>query len=499
MRADDLFAIDVAAEVATLCGAQLQGPWQVPAELVRLANARGVARVEIDRVRGGVELRCDGVLATPDELRDLVKVFDPDIPRLRRQAAISRIEAAGLSALLWATGLPGARLNFQTKTGGWSGRMRVRGGQIALTITEVETGPPSTVLSWRCRGLVSRRAVAWLRTALRFVPIPVIVCGRPVERGFPEGLYRMRIIDPLPGEIAVTASGDSPQLWLLEHGVLSTRAVVPGYPSFAAAIEMSDEVTAGSSADELRAAANPHLERLIDEAVRMLLLLVDRLSSADEPVRRRLTTRLLRSAARGLRRVQVLATPNVRVREGTTKRMESPSSLALRAAQRGGVVVATEPGSGDSGQSLVVEATTEERSLLSELLDIRIENIGSDRRPLEFGQRIVEGLCRGWRVVRGLWGPKPLDRRQLTSQELRLVEAASAVDVKLALCPGSGSARKRGSLHLVGRERTEVMAAAASVDSGDQWLYPALLAVAGEDLEIPDEIRDHWLDHVSRL
>ncbi len=122
VRADDLFAIDVAAELATLCGAQLQGPWQVPAELVRLANARGAARVEINRARGGFEIRCDGVLASADELRDLVEVFGDEVPRLRRQAAISRVETAGLSALLWAAGLPGARLEMKTRSAGWSGR-----------------------------------------------------------------------------------------------------------------------------------------------------------------------------------------------------------------------------------------------------------------------------------------------------------------------------------------------------------------------------------------
>ncbi len=494
MRADDLFAIDVAAEVATLCSAQLQGPWQVPAELVRLANARGVARVEIDRARGGFEIRCDGALAAPDELRDLVEVFASEVPRLRRQAAISRVEAAGLSALLWATGLPGARLTLETRTGGWSGLMRVRGSRIGLEITESGTGSPSTILRWKCRGLVSRRAVAWLRTALRFVPIPVVVCGHPVERGFPEGLYRMRITNPLPGEMAVTASGDSPRLWLLEHGVLSARAVVPGYPSFSAAVEMSGEVCTGSSADELRAAANPHLERLIDEAGRMLLLLVDRMSSADEPIRRRLSTLLLRSAVLGHRRDQILASPIVVVRQGTTRRMESPSWLSRWASQRAGVVVATEPGSGMADRSTFVEATTEERSLLSELLNIRIENLGRSRLPLEFGRRIVDGLRRGWRRVRNIWSRKPLHPHQLSPEERRLVDAASTAGVDLDLCGGSGPVRTRRSHHVVGRERPEVRAAVAAIGSGGRWLYPALLAVVGEDVELPNGIRDRWLE-----
>ena len=497
MRADDLFAIDVAAEVATLCGAQLQGPWQVPAELVRLANARAVARVEIDRVRGGFCFSFDGILANPEELRDLVRVFDVEAPRMRRQAAIARVEAAGLSALLWAAGLPGARLRLFARTGGWSGRMEAKAGRVEFEIGEMKIGPPSTSITWRCRGLNSRRALAWLRTALRFVPIPVVVCGRLVERGFPEGRYRMRITDPLPGELAVTASGDAPTLWLLEHGVLSARAVVPGYPAFSAALEMSNEVPAGSSADELRAAANPHLERLIDEAVRMFLLLVDRLPSAHESVRSRLTTLLLRSAALGLRREQILASPIVRLREGTLRRMESPSSLATRVVQPGGVVAAVEPGSGKESEleSVVIEVTNEERSLLSELLDVRIESLGTGRRPLEFGRDIVDALRRWWRTVRGLWGPQALQNHKLTPDELRLVEAASDAGVGLSLCEGTTSPRRRRSRYLVGRNRPEVQAATLAMASGGEWLYPALLAVAGEDLDIPSKVRTRWLEH----
>jgi len=499
VRADDLFTIDVAAEVATLCGAQLQGPWQVPAELVRLANARGAARVEINRARSGLRFRCDGVLASREELQDLVEIFDLTSGQTQRQDAINRIEAAGLSALLWATGLPGARLTLFVRTGGWSGRLVVRGGRIELEVNETETGPPSTTLTWRCRGLGIRRAVAWLRFALRFVPIPVIVCGRQVERGFQDGLYRMRIAEGLPGEIAVTASGDAPRLWLLEHGVLSARAVIPGYPAFSAAIEMSGEVPVGSSADVLRAAANPHLDRLIDESVRMLLLLVDRLSSVKEPVRERLATLLLGFAVLGIRREQVLVSPIVSVREGTRRRMESPSTLARRAVRRGGVIAAVEPGSGDSWafEGLVVEAATEERSLLAELLNIRIENVGGGSRSLELVPRIVEGLRRGWRATGCLWAPRALCRRQLTPEELRLVEAASIAGVELVLCEGAGMVRRCRSGYLVGRDRPEVQAAALVLASGGEWLYPALLAVAGEDLDIPDEIRNHWLEAVT--
>ena len=110
MRPDELFGIDIAAEVATLCSAQLQGPWQIPAEFVRLANAKGAARVQVERAGRGLDLRFDGVLATRRDFEDLVEVMDDGADRVRRQAAVSGMESAGLSVLRWATGLAGARL-----------------------------------------------------------------------------------------------------------------------------------------------------------------------------------------------------------------------------------------------------------------------------------------------------------------------------------------------------------------------------------------------------
>jgi hypothetical protein len=501
VRADDLFVIDVAAEVATLCGAQLQGPWQVPAEFVRLANGRGSARVEIDRARGGFWIRCDGVLASPDELRDLDEIFSSKAPRSRRQSAIGRIEAAGLSALLWASGLPGARLMIETTAGDRIFRFRAREGSAALAdeAAEFANGPARTRVWWRCRGLRVRRAVAWLRTALRFVPIPVSVCGRPVERGFPNGLYRMKISHPLPGEIAVTATGDAPHLWLLENGVLSARAVVPGYPAFSAAVEMNGVSPPGSSADELRAAVNPHLDRLIDEVARMLLLLVDRLVSADESVRRRLATLLLRTAALDLRRDAILSSAVVSTTENGVNRMTTPLELQRVVMDRGGIVAAREPGSRENADSpgLVVTATAEERSLLADLLSIRIERRGAGGRSTGPFGFVVGGLRRCWRALRAGWGTRPLDSDQLTPAERRLVRAACDAGVDLALSPGFSAVRIRRSTLVVGRERTEVRAAAAAVADGSAWLYPALLAVAGDLVELPDEIAVRWLEGIS--
>ena len=102
MRPEELFGIDVAAEVATLCSAQLQGPWQVPAEFVRLANAKGAARVQVERGGRGLDLRFDGVLATRRDFEDLVEVVNDRGDRAIRQAAapLSRTASGCRSVVL---------------------------------------------------------------------------------------------------------------------------------------------------------------------------------------------------------------------------------------------------------------------------------------------------------------------------------------------------------------------------------------------------------------
>ncbi|MEX1310672.1 MAG: hypothetical protein AB1Z65_09665 [Candidatus Sulfomarinibacteraceae bacterium] len=491
MRPDELFGIDIAAEVATLCSAQLQGPWQVPAEFVRLANARGAARVQVDRGGRGLDLRFDGVLATRRDFEDLMRVMDDGGDRVRRQAAVSKMESAGLSVLLWATGLPGARLKMTVTSLGGTTTLSARAGSIRIDTDEDRAGPPRTTVRWRCRGLSVRRSVRWLRTATRFVPIPVTVFGRPVDRGFEDGLYRMRIHQPLAGELSVTASGETASLWLLENGVLSARAVVPGYPPFSAAVEMSGIVPAGSSADELRAAANPSLEGLIDEAARMLLMLVDRLPEVDEPVRARLSTLLLRFALRGIRSEQIMSSNVVRVRRGSGRSMESPLEVAGWARDNGGVLRTVDPGAEAGGGGRLVEATTEERALLADLLGVHVEWIDTGAR---MGSLVrLRSLARRVRQrARGLVGAPIISSSELTRDEEALITAWSDTGSDLRLCRGRGSARVRGSTVIVGRERPEVRAAAAVAGEADGWLYPIMLALS-EDLEVPDGTRGRWL------
>jgi hypothetical protein len=499
MRADDLFAIDVTAEVATLCGAQLQGSWQVPAEVVRLANSRGAPRVVIDRARGGIRMELDGAIASAPELTDVVIVFDESVRPDLRQAAISRIEAGGGQALLWMAGLPGSRLSLECRSGPHAHRLDVRGGRVRLTEIEPVGGPPSTVMRWWCSVRDRRRAAAWLRTALRFLPVPVVVFGQPVERGFRDGLYRMRTAEPLPAELAVTATGDAPTLWLLEHGVLSTRAVIPGYPAFSAAVEMNGVVPHGASGAELRSAVTPYLPRLIDEATRMLILLADRLPTVEETIRQRLTTLLLGSAVARVRKGQVMGLPLIPVRTVAGRRLETVTALGSLAAERGGVLTGAEGGS-DNQRGCAraqVEAGPEELSLLTELTGVRVERRTGGHRPAEAGRRLMAMFGKIWHRLRALIGPRPLPPSELSEDEGRLIERAAEAGVRLALVPGRGRPRRVGSRHLVGRERAELVAVSRPMPDADVWLYPELIAITGEDPGLPEGLRDRWLEAMT--
>jgi hypothetical protein len=496
VRADDFFAIDVSAEVATLCSSQIQGPWQIPTEVVRLANSRGASRIEIHRRWTELTLECDGAVAGPEELADVIRVLDPSVAEAARQDGIARLESTGGSALMWLCGLPGAHLDLECRSHGRAHRILVR--RRGATVAEVETEPssPSTVLRWRCSRTQVRRALAWMRTALRFLPIPVAIDGRPLERGFPDGLYRMRVADPLPAELAVTSAGDSPALWLLEHGVLSTRAVVPGYPAFSAAVEMSGAAPIGASAAELRAAANPYLPRLIAQASRMMVLLVDRLPSVEESVRERLATLTLRWALAGQRREQMVGLPVVQILDCGDKKTVSPTRLAHLAELRGGSLVAVDPdaATSSSGAGLVAVTTVEERSLLAELTGVRFEQRRTWRGPWDLVGRLPAALRNAWNRLRGLVGPRPLKRDRLSAGELRLIEGAASLGVPLALTAGAGTARRLGAQVLVGRERPEVRAAVVVAAAGDDWLYPALLAVGVGIERIPESVRADFVD-----
>lgn len=497
MTSGSLFAIDLAAEVATLCESQLQGSWQVPAELVRLASARGASRVEIRRVRGGLELACDAVAASRDELAAVTAALDGGLPPGPRQQAIADLEAGGAIALLWAVGTAGAafELRCRTRSEGWG--MEARKGKVRVMEADHDLrGAPGSRMRWRGGRRTAGRAVGWLETALRFLPIPATLDGRPMARGFPDALYRMRVAEPLPAELEVTASGDMPALWLLQHGVLSARAVVPGSVAFSAAVEMSGVARAGDSPAALRSAVNPYLPALVDRAVTMLLQLAGRLPDVGEPVRRRVAELLLRAAELGLQRRAVLDLPMVPLRAAGRRRLVSPAELAGLAAGRGDVLPAADPGARAAAtcRGPIVEAGADERRLLAGLLGLGFEQTRAGRDHRHLVRRLVEASRRGLSRAHGLIRGRAVAHLELDAVERQLVEAAERSGLVLALARDAGRLRRRGRRLVLGREAAVTSDAARAVAADDAWLYPALLAAGADPDEIPEAVRARWLD-----
>ena len=112
-----LLSIDVSSELETLCQAQLRGTWQVPAELVRLALRLGAEEVSVDRRRGGFVLSWSGPAVDGGVLADLQNALDPASGPGDRQRSIAAIERSGMEALLWASGLRGARIRIEPDSG----------------------------------------------------------------------------------------------------------------------------------------------------------------------------------------------------------------------------------------------------------------------------------------------------------------------------------------------------------------------------------------------
>ena len=499
MRTAELFAIDVGSELTTLCEAQVRGSWQIPAELVRLALAGGANDISAGRRRRGFALTWSGAPLAVDNLRLLQAALDAGRADDERHRAIIGMESSGTQALLWAAGLRGATLWVRV----FDGRNRLtfasrHGSSPKLASAGASGGENHVEIRWSCAGLDVDRAVRWLRSAVRFAPQAVTVEGRPAPRGFPGGLYRLHLEEPVPCELGVTRDGDDPLLYLLRDGVVSARATIPGYPAFQAAVELGGVVSAHASAADLRRAVDPHLNRLIDRAVWMMLQVAPRLPEAAEEDRRRLGTLVLRAADRGLRTEEARKAPVVSL-AGSGVRLVSLDDLAELAHRRGPVLLALEPE--DETEDFLLDPDTtllvsqEERSLLASLLAVRFQ--APVRRREGTLRRWLVRLRRATRLAtqwgRGLFRSGPLPESALSAQERRLVAATrlAVANERIHLAAGGGAVRRSRHGVLVPRESPAVAAGALLVSHDLGWLYPVLLGMRPDEPP-PSEVRERW-------
>ena len=498
---DRFLSIDVSSELATLCEAQLRGTWQVPAELVRLALRIGAAEVSIRSRRRSFEISWGGPPIDDHVFAPLRSALDTGLGPDVRQRAIAELERSGMEALLWASGLRGARLRIACSDADrrWSfgGGSRRRPPRTRGTGSD---GPASVVIRWRCAGLDHRRASRWLAIATRFAPARILVDGAELPTGFVGGLYHLQLEEPVPCRLGLTRAGEEPVLWLLQDGVVSARASVPGYPPFEAAVELGGLVAPGASAADLRRAVTPFVGELVDRAVWMMVQVSDRLPEVAATERERLGLLLLRAARKGIQAREICRLSLLETASDDDLCL-SVEDIRRLADQRGGMLAAIERGEKSTGDLLDPQSTllasSELRHLLTGLTGVRFQS--PSRHHQSFHKRVTDRLRTAaghlLRRARGV-----LARREVPPEELRPPETALLEAIRSAMSPVSVSLREglvfagwAGGGLIIPRSHPAMKAGADLVSADSAWLYPVFLALdTGQ--EAPEELRGRWLE-----
>jgi hypothetical protein len=498
---DRFLTIDVSSELTTLCEAQLRGIWQVPAELVRLALRIGADEVSVTSRRRSFEICWEGPTIGDGVFADLRSVLDVRLHPDSRQAAIAALEKSGMEGLLWAAGLRGAQIRIACSDGERHWYFQDRGHRQSRRRKGTgSTAPSSVVIHWRCAGLDRRRASRWLAIATRFAPSRILLDASVLPTGFADGLFHLRLEEPVPCRLGLTRTGDEPVLWLLRDGVVSARATVPGYPPFEAAVELGGLVAPGASAADLRRAVTPFLGELVDRAVWMMVQVSGRMPEMAHNDRERLGLLLLQAAQKGVRTAEIRRLPLLETASGEGYRL-SVEEVRRLADQRGGVLATIEAGEELTGdladpRSTLI-ASSEVRHLLAELTTARFQSPPRHRRSfhMRVTDRIRAAANHVRRRVRGVFSRREIPPGDLRPNESRLLDAMRSAmsPVGVNLCEGRGSIGWTAGGVVVPRSHPAIMAGADLVSADAAWLYPLLLALdTGQDP--PEGLRNRWLE-----
>jgi hypothetical protein len=523
-----LLTIDVESELRKLTQAQLQGPWQLPAELVRRALRHGARRIEIEIGRQQLAVRSLGGGVPFAVLRELSVLLDTKRSPQRRHRALSALERAGALSLLGIVGLDPAslqiispRANDEGETLGLSWR---RGEPAQLQRFAGTAGPladDSQLAEVIVRGarLDRTRAREWLASAARYAPAQIIIDGRPLnytkrsqQGGFEDVFSITAIEQPVKATIALPRDGELTRLYLLQDGLVSTHLSVTQAPCFEAAIETRELAEPTASAARLRDLIQPHVGSIVSAAIDHMITLARDGASLPAVDRSRLTQLLLHSARRYREHAKAIARlPLFRglERDGRERWCDL---LALRQSVQddGGerLLSALFPDQDPTefaAEGRVYVLDESERALLGELLELGFRQ---PRRRVEARRGLARLLREGPSLLRSrdlLLGLRP-GGRQLPDPELEpderhlLVQLRAQLETcEVAMCTGSGPVRRIGATPdklLLPRESDQVRAAVRAVARDRAWVYPALLALL-DGRAFPERARRRW--SISKL
>ncbi len=530
-EAESLLRIDYSAAIDKLAGSQLQGSWQLPAELARLAIASGAREVDLDLDPRHLSMTAPGARWPESTISDFASLLDRRLDAEDRHRAMVDLEQRGAFVL---SAIACSRLRSVALALGGDRGLKLEltaSGDLAVSNpSDSALALPDIRMTVEGLAIDVRRAAGWLRRAGRFSQVPISIDGARIPHGFRAPLIEERLEArskspqpgaALPAALAIPRHGSAPRLWLLRHGIIATHATVPNYPAFEAAIEMAaldaeDQTPArgsatsgmGASAPRVTGAAlreriGPYLESLIDTAIKLTIELGKTAETLPEEIRARVARLLLRSALKRRRLSEVsgvrifpllepggkslvsidLVSRLVRVGEGGTCALDAvaPEEDPRHYAVAGHGALAISQG---------------ERALLGELLSVVFSR--PPTRARQGARRRLLGLA-----AERLISLRPAAGAAIPSSELSAGErgllrrlsgdAAEGAAVEAELRTGRGKVRRAadGKL-LLPRDNPTVRACVRAVTRDDAWLYPAAVALAA-GRELPDpEIRRRW-------
>ena len=509
-----LLTIDVRSELKKLSQAQLQGPWQIPSELVRRAIRLDSKRVDVVLGRHRIAVRDDGRGISFQEIQETAVLLDSSQGDERRHAALTTLEKVGAIDLLAVAGLDPSEFEIECVRDGVQTTLQYTKGQVPHVARRRGLVGQGTEIRIRSPAFDRRQVSDWLTHVTRFATAQVTVDGTRVAQGFGDALGTAQLRAPLVGTVAIPSSGETGHVWLVAHGVISGHLTVPGSFCFEAAVELSNQSEEIASPARLREAMTPLIPTLVKQAASLLARLAREQAASTESSRSRLAGLILDCIRRGHATESLLEARVFRIVNAHGLHLASLSQLRTNAWDMPGgtqAFYALYPSQRIRkfalGTSSILIADAGERSRIAEVIGIRFRPpnrrdasswwANTTRRMAGPAKRI---FTRAIARLRSPWRPSPLPEADLTPDELDLVknirrQLKGTIPV-VELCEGAGPIHRTFApvaMLMLPRENPTVQAAIAAMRANPAWLYPVALAFLDGDQLPPPSVRSTWL------
>lgn len=486
-------SVDPDAAFEAVAHDQVGGPYQVPAELVRLAVACGAHRVEVSCKHGRVVIEAQGAVISEVILEALrsASCRGDGVARLQALGALEDFDA---SALGWAAGLNPRKLVIRSWEGGRATVLTARGGE-ALRLSHDGGDQANGIFIELIRPKLGfKRAARWLEIACRFSAVAVVVNGRDVRRELDSGSFRARIASPLPVTVALGVDLASPRLWLLRHGVVATRVGVPDWPPFEAAVELEGLVQGWASAAQLRRAVTPFLAPLISRILELTLRVVPRLPELSPDRRQRMASMLFKAAERGLEIEAIRHSALFEVVDVDGRQWVSLETLKDWPGPLPGVVDHDVKPEIVEKPYLLLGLRERERvaGLIGRALPCAAVTRFSPASTFRRWVRAVPEII--WRA----FGSRPLHSDCLMEDERNMIEvlenalSSGGRPVAVTLCRGRRASRGSGRRLVLARDRPETRQAVQAIAEDPAWAYVVAVAMKEWDWDVDPDARSAW-------